>query len=363
MNKPRLLFVISALSGGPGAILTTLVENLDDTFSCSVIALSASRTGPPPKHLVDRTESIHVLAKKGKLGLNAYHSFSRLCEEAPTDVVISFDFASNIYSWWRLGRRGIPWLPSVHGLETVFARWRVLIERRAFKDATAIAVPSNAVKTKLVLHRVADENSIQVLPNGVPRPGIERETGWPADDDNIRLGYVAGFYSEIKGHRVAIESMQHLPPRYELLLIGDGRLRPEMEDYVRAVGMEGRIKFTGHLSREALLKSLSSLHAAMFTSLSESFGLAIVEAMSMGLPVVASDVGGIPDLIRNGENGYLVPANRPEAFAKAVEKLFADEQEYSVMSGHARETFEASFAQEHMVERYRKVLTKAASLR
>ena len=111
------------------------------------------------------------------------------------------------------------------------------------------------------------------------------------------------------------------------------------------------------------MQKLSTLHALMFPSLSESFGIAIVEAMSVGLPVVASNVGGIPDIVDDGRNGILVPPGDPESLAGAVQALFDDAATYSKLSDAARATVLASFTEERMLESYSELLMVAVKAR
>lgn len=348
----KILFVISTLGGGPGTVLTTLVQKLGDRFDFSVIAMSSEISNEALDRAGMRVRSSYSLGRGGKVDLRAYRSFSNICNEVSPCLVMSFDFASNMYAWWRLGRRGVPWLPCVRGLESAFVWWRVPMQRRAFRSAKTIVVPSSAVKEKLIQSRIVTDEAIRVIPNGTVMPQYQTKRISPASGDIVQLVYVAEFYSEIKGHRVAIEAMKYLPERYQLVLVGDGVMRPEMEQLTDDLGMHRRVTFTGHLDREGVEAKLNSSHAFLASTLSESFGLGMVEAMSLGLPAVASNVGGIPDIVKHGENGLLVPPGDPDALAQAIQTLFSDRDEYGRLSRNARETVESSFTAERMVQRY-----------
>jgi len=127
---------------------------------------------------------------------------------------------------------------------------------------------------------------------------------------------------------------QRVPSR--LLLVGDGPERSEAERLSRELGITERVKFLG--KQEAVVELLSISDLMLMTSETESFGLAALEAMACSVPVVAYKVGGLPELIRDGDNGYTVPKADVEALAARAIELLSNSSLYARMAHCARET-------------------------
>jgi glycosyltransferase involved in cell wall biosynthesis len=102
----------------------------------------------------------------------------------------------------------------------------------------------------------------------------------------------------------------------------------------RSLGIAGAVHFTGYLSNERNLHRL--LEVSVLCSLSEGFPNAVIEAMAAGRPVVATNVGGIPDAVRDGETGVLVPPGNPDALAGAIELLLRDPERRRTLGGAAQ---------------------------
>ena len=145
-----------------------------------------------------------------------------------------------------------------------------------------------------------------------------------------------------------------------LLLVGDGPEREGVERVVAALGVERHVAFLGE--RSDLGPLLAQADLFVLPSEQESFGLAALEALASGLPVVASRVGGLPEVVRDGETGRLVPPRDPPALAAAVLELLGDGARRAAMAREAREDAVTRFRPAPVVERveaiYREVLSR-----
>lgn len=121
----------------------------------------------------------------------------------------------------------------------------------------------------------------------------------------------------------------------KLLLVGDGPDRSNVEQLTRDLGIQGAVRFLG--KQDPVQEILSIADLFLLTSGSESFGLAPLEAMACGVPVVCSDVGGLPELVEGSEAGFLCPLGDIHAFAKACIKVLTDDSLHAEMAQHARE--------------------------
>jgi L-malate glycosyltransferase len=147
-----------------------------------------------------------------------------------------------------------------------------------------------------------------------------------------------------KGHDVLIRSFHALPSRHatvHLILMGDGPERKSLEDLALSLGIADRIHFMGHTTNIAEAYSAANLFA--LASRGDAFGLVLAEAGHFGLPVVATSVGGIPEVVLNEETGLLVPPDDVPAFSSALARLITDPKLRERLGASAAERVSANF--------------------
>lgn len=228
----------------------------------------------------------------------------------------------------------------VHGLNTA----------TCFRYSNAVIAVSEKVKSHLVAQGL-DERRVHVVHNGVD---LVRFRPTPARDAKIRLGYdpdepllgVFGRLSSEKGQRVAIEALFLIVrdyPDVRLALVGEGDERHELESCAEALGIRGNVIFTGFV--QDVREMMSACDVVLVpSSRGEGFGLAAVEAMALERAVVASEQGGLPEIVVPAETGLLVPPNDPQALAEATCRLLADPGLASEMGARGRARVEERFA-------------------
>jgi glycosyltransferase involved in cell wall biosynthesis len=192
-------------------------------------------------------------------------------------------------------------------------RARTAVLRRARR----IVVPS-AYLAEIALGWGLDENRVEVLPNPAP---AERPDG--AEDLPPGTLVFAGRLTAQKGLATALEALVRVPAA-RLVLVGDGPDRAALEELARETGLDGRVEFRGSRPRRDVLRTLAGADAALLPSEWENLPHAAIEALAMGTPVVATAVGGVPEIVRDGENGLLVPPRDPQALAEAIERVIGD---------------------------------------
>ena len=173
---------------------------------------------------------------------------------------------------------------------------------------------------------------ITVIPDGVPplpEPKIS-PTQWRQQfripDQGLLIGSV-GQLSREKGHVHLIEALTHLDHRsqpVQLVLVGEGPEKLALSERARALGMHGRVHFTGFQSDVS--SATHALDLYVQPSLEEGLGTSILDALQACRPVVASQVGGIPEVIIDGETGRLAPAANPAQLAEAIDSLLDDRE-------------------------------------
>ena len=187
-----------------------------------------------------------------------------------------------------------------------------------------IIVASRYMKERMISGG-APEAIIHVLPYFVDAPGDQSQS---ASRSNRRVLYV-GRLNETKGVDILIDAMHHLPRDVELVIAGDGYIMNDLKERASAYDSPpGRIRFVGHLTGlDQVESAYRSADVVAVPSLwPEPFGIVGLEAMSNGLPVVGSRVGGIPEWLRDGATGYLTEPGNPIDLARRLLLLLENDQ-------------------------------------
>jgi len=166
--------------------------------------------------------------------------------------------------------------------------------------------------------------------NHVLRNGVDLELFKPKDYDAIRNKWgVAGVtllsvgnLVELKGHGLVIETLQALPS-VNLIIAGGGELRRDLEAQVKRLNLVGRVRFVGVLTQEELVELYSAADVLVLASSSEGWANVLLEAMGCGAPVVAINVGGIPEVVCHHSAGVLVEKRTPEGLKGGISHLMA----------------------------------------
>jgi glycosyltransferase involved in cell wall biosynthesis len=147
----------------------------------------------------------------------------------------------------------------------------------------------------------------------------------------------------------AIESLVSDYPSIKLLLVGDGSLRPSLEGIVRNYGLSAHVVFTGQ--RDDVPAILRTADLYISSSLWEGTSISILEAMASALPVIATDVGGTPELIQSGVSGILIPPGNPSAIAQAIVYIYNHPNERKTLATQARERAIQNFSNTVMAKK------------
>ena len=204
--------------------------------------------------------------------------------------------------------------------------------KRMVREADHIQTISNYLK-ELAVSFGAAPSSITVIPNGINirafqnpdpilREDIKSTFGVTRDD---RVIFTASRLVHKNAVDVIIKSMQLLPRHAKLVIAGEGEDEQKLKALARALGVSDRVHFAGMVPNDQIPAYFAIAHVFARPSRSEGLGVAFLEAMAAGVPVVATEVGGIVDFLRDGETGLAVGVNNPSDVAKKIELLLADE--------------------------------------
>jgi glycosyltransferase involved in cell wall biosynthesis len=218
---------------------------------------------------------------------------------------------------------------------------------------------SDAVK-KVVLERERiDEDRIVVIRNGVePFPDVRKETAETRKElglegPNLVVGMVANFNRSVKGVSLFLDAVPQIVqavPDARFLLLGRGKEEKALRDTARFMGIEPYVLFAGF--RQDIHRYYAIMDVSALTSYSEGLSITLLESMSCGIPVVATRVGGNPEVVVNGETGYLVKPGDASDFASHVVKLLQNRDLRKNMGEEARKRVEKHFRMSDVASRY-----------
>jgi len=204
------------------------------------------------------------------------------------------------------------------------------------------------------------EKHIEVIPNFVDIDKFKRENDEKtqcfkkniAPNDEKVFIHISNFRA-LKRVQDVIKIFYEVRKKLEakLLLVGDGPDRSDCEQLVRELEISEHVRFMG--KQDALVELLSVSDIFMIPSQSESFGLSALEAMSCGVPVISSSVGGLPELNLHNETGYIAEIGDVDRMAKYAVDLLLDKKKYELFSKNARKRAE-DFSEDKIVPRYEK---------
>jgi glycosyltransferase involved in cell wall biosynthesis len=237
-----------------------------------------------------------------------------------------------------------------HGF-TRFNRKRRLICRSLARVTDLSLAVSPGVRDYLIRQGGLNPAKVRVVPNGVdiaaiaaarPGPEVRRELGLPAATPLI--GLVARLDHWGKGHKELFAALAQLQGRYpcQALLVGGGRRIEEMRHLAGSLGLAGQVHFLGQ--RQDVPDLLQAMDIFILPSYSEGVSLALLEAMAAGRPVIATAVGGTPEVVTDGVTGLLIPPQDPEALARALERMLAEPAWARQLGDQARHHVEANFS-------------------
>jgi glycosyltransferase involved in cell wall biosynthesis len=347
----RIAFVIATLDrGGSESQLVYLATGLDRSrFDPVVICLT--RGGPLESKLADAQITTFILHKRCRLDLVALRRLTELLCLLRPDLVHTWLFTANAYGRWAALRCGVPHLVASERSTDPAKPWlHCLIDRWLARRTDCIVANCQAVR-EVYLHRLGlPAESIPVIPNGLDlspttsesRRELREREGLPADAflfvTATRLERSKAVDDVVRAF--ALVSSQ-VPQGY-LLVAGDGSELGRLTDLAARLGVGGKVIFLGEVENARGVLEV------------------VLEAMAAGTPVVATAVGGVPEVVADGQTGHLVPIRRPDELARRMLVLAQDRGLRERLGRSGRERV-GEFTMERMVGGYEELYDRVLS--
>jgi glycosyltransferase involved in cell wall biosynthesis len=355
-------------AGGIGQYILSLTRALKNQgIECIVASSGGDFEAELKSHgIVHRYLDIKTKSFLSPKVLRAVSGLSGLIKKEKIDLIHAHTRVSQAAANFTSHRTGIPYVSTCHGY------FKTRLSRRLFDTwgARVIAI-SGAVKTHLEKDFGINEKRIELIYNGVD---IDRfSLNYSAKETanaKIALGLrespvigTMGRLSPVKGQRYLIEAMRYVISKHkeaQCLVIGSGREENMLKNLAKKAGLEDSIKFAGAAYADIPLY-LSCIDIFILPSITEGFGLVLLEAMSAGKPCIGSDTGGINEIIKDGISGLLVPVGDAEAIGGAISRLLDDKILSYEMGRNGKEIVKEKFSinlmANKMIKFYREVIS------
>lgn len=356
-------------------------------FEAGVLALYRPLSATPIHPFVAAARQVGVAAEQVAdpwLSQQVIRTVAGHLREGQFRLLHTHGYKADLVGLLATRRAGVRWVVTSHGLYLENTRLRLydFLDRLAMRRADAIIAVSESEQRRLLslglspsqilkIHNAIDVAAFSESVDGMlDTPGewiglTSRQVTSQKPRHSQRLILFAGRLNPQKGLIYLLESICQVvetAPDVRLLIAGDGPLRDELEQHARRLSLAEVVSFLGFRADVAALMRTADVF--VLPSVEEPFGIVLLEALALARPVVATAVGGIPEVITHGETGLLVPPRDPAALAEAILWLLNNPTEAARLGEQGRERVRRDFSATEMARRtaevYRRVLAMRA---
>lgn len=349
-RKVKIVQVIadSGLGGGPKHVLG-LLSNIDrNKFDCFLVCPAGNLNQEARK--VPEIK-VYTLPFNSKFDLQALSGFRQIIEEIraendPFGPMVIHSHGSRASLFARLRRvPGVCYVYTEHRFDADFHLGSPInewIQKRVLgwlnRRTDAIIAVSESVRRFLIDEKLVRRERIVVIPNGVDLKDFEpRSHSEKRKTSNPIIGSIGNLNSQ-KGHKFLIEAMSEIIKHYPLAtleIIGEGKDRKMLEGVIKKNGLDHHVALLGR--KEDVNRYLRHWDVFVLPSIAETFGIVLLEAMTAKVPIVATRVGGIPDVIENEKSGLLIRSRQSNEIARAVVRIMGDKDLAHRLTAEGRE--------------------------
>ena len=286
---------------------------------------------------INNVRTIRVYYKKSKSKILSLFRFFRANKIAlkrlpkPDIIHVHVLTRLGLIAWWHKILHGTPYIITEHWSRYLPGNdfsgfFRRKLTKTVVKHASAVTTVTEILAKAMQAHGLCNKNYI-VVPNVVD---FNHFKPVPHHNEIPKIVHVSCFENKSKNITGLIDALQILEEKniaFRFVFIGDGIDFAMIKDYIKKLKHQENIKFTGILEGQDYINELSSSDFLVLSSNYETQGIVLLEAFACGMPVVTTNVGGIPEIV-NESNGILVPPQDPEKLANAMETMLQTYQNY-----------------------------------
>lgn len=357
MSPRRLLLLTTDLEiGGTPTVVRDLAVRLHDPPRVEVEVACLGGWGPVAAQLAVGRIAVSAFEARSARDFTVVPRLTRLLRERRFDTCLSFLVHANVVAALAsLLAPHVRWFQSIQTTQPV-PRWHWLAQAVAQLRAERVVVPSPSAADVAVRWARVRRDKCVVIPNAIDAASFLRPRP-PFASPRLKLGFL-GRLDPVKCVVDLLDALALLGRDVELHVFGDGAERVRLHTRTHELGLSDRVVFHGTVARPQ--QSLDQVDLLVLPSVAEGFGLVLIEAMAAGVPVIATDVPGIRDVVEHGHNGLLVPVHSPRAIATAVLRLRDDAALRARLVASARQVVQERYSFAAILPMYRAVLHLSA---
>ena len=352
--------------GAESQLLKTLDRLPPDQYEATVVLSRAEGERVRELAALPCVREVATLSGEGKRMrlLEKAFALGGIVNAAAPDIVHSWLWYSNFlcglsrkFGLWRQ----IPFIASQRGdYHARYGKFRLWLTEKLIYNAADVLL-TNSAQIQRHLHQRYPDKQIFSIPNLLELP-TETWTQPRRDHTKEKLIISVGRFAPEKGHRYLIEALNALNGEdvaWRCTFLGEGELEAELRALTAEYGISEQVMFPGFC--EDVFSLLLTADVFVLPSLHESSPNALIEAMGIGMPCIASDVGGIVDLMEDGKNGIRVPPQDPTALAAALHRVLTELDFACELGKNARATIQEKFDSTVSVRKLEEVYVKVIS--
>jgi glycosyltransferase involved in cell wall biosynthesis len=360
LGRVKVLHMIeTAEPGGAETVLVELAASLRDEFDSVGCVLQAGWTS---QALAARGIDVECLPLSRAFDFGWIARFRRFIAERNIQLIHSHEFTTNCYATAAAKMANLPVICTVHGKNYYPDRYyRRAAYRWVARNADALVAVSDDLKSFITENIGIRPDRIRVIQNGVqnrllsngPRERTKRRLELGLPNNSVVCITVAALF-EVKGYSDLLTAAQRVlasSPDVVFLLAGEGPLEHELKQMAERLHLGNRVRFLGF--RHDIPELLAACDIFVLPSYSEGMPMAVLEAMSSGLPVIGTSVGGMPEVVEHGTTGTLIEPGRPDALADTIIDLAADPDRCFRFGNAGRRRIESQFSLQTMLGNYK----------
>ncbi|MHA7881234.1 MAG: glycosyltransferase [Saccharospirillum sp.] len=351
--------------GGTEQVIRQLIAQSEHRFAENHIACIDGRIGLLGEALAGQGIPIYSHPRNPGLDFTLIRWLHRLIKQHRFQVVHCHQYSPYSYGWFAHWGTGARLVFTEHGRfhpdrHRKKARWLNPLMARTTQSLVAI---SKATRDALVEYEYLPRKRIDVIYNGIQgvtvnaqkQSALRQALGLREED--IIIGTVARL-DAVKNQALMLRATRELRDAgfpVKLLLVGDGPERQALEVDTALLSLEDAVIFTGFQTEPG--DYLSLMDVFLLPSFTEGTSMTLLEAMSLGIPTVATRVGGTPEIVQDQQTGLLISSDDLAAFTQAITALLTDKTLYQAMSAAAKHRFETTFTAQAMAQQYQQKYT------
>lgn len=357
MHKKRLIILISSSeAGGAQVYILNLIDYLKEEYSIVVIC--------PLGYLYDRLKNCNIEVVKSDINLSKVgfiRNYIIKQQKEYNQVIVNAHLLGTTF-WTILSSifiKNYRLVATLH--QPIVYRNIASIKKVTFPLITkyvSIHVDDFIAVSKEIANSIVEytNKKAHYIPNCVPDIGNKKKIEEDFAGKKIKIGII-GRLTPQKNHFCFLEAARLITKELEsvhFFIIGDGELREALEEQVVKNKIESFFTFTGFINNPPLI--IRDMDIVVFSSDFEGIPLAMLETMSIGVPIVSTAVGGIPQVIENGSDGLLVPPRNPVAIKNAVLNLYRNKDLYKKIHFNSINKMQSEYSYEKSIRSYKTVL-------